>query len=121
MFRGNIEVVQFLGSALIVTAGKDDYIKFWRFDEIDDVEPEEDLISEITLVKSIKLFDNAHIISLNTEFFQTKGIIMVKCTNGQILKIVFKDYIRIMSEFDDEIRNKNFQPIIQGNHNHPSP
>lgn len=102
-----------------MTAGQDDYLKFWSFEEIDDVEPEEDLKSEISLKKSIKLFSGAHVISVNSEFFESKGIIFVKCSNGQLLKILFKDYMVIMSQFHDEVLKKNFINIVEGKWSKP--
>ena len=107
--------MEFLGKSLILTAGHDNFIKFWNYNEIDDVEPEEDLISEISLVKSIRLFEDAHVISINTEFFEKKGILFVKCSNGKILKVLFRDYMIIMSQHHEEIIQKNYIKIIESN------
>ena len=111
--RGNIEVVEFLGKTLVLTAGDDNFLKFWSFEEIDDVEPEEDLISEIGLVKSVRLFDNGHVISVNSEFLEEKGMILVKCSNGKIVKVLFRDFLMIKSEYLDEIHEKDYRKIVE--------
>ena len=107
--------MEFLGKTLLITAGQDNFLKFWRFDEIDDVEPEEDLIYEISIVKSIHLFKNAHVVSINTEFFEKKGVLFVKCTNGKIFKILFRDYMIIMSQHHDEVIAKDYSKIVESN------
>ena len=97
---------------MILTAGRDNYIKFWDYEEIDDVEPEEDLISEISLVKSIHIFKGANIISINTEFFETEHFLLIKASNGKILKLIFKDFEILRSQ--KTMKRKDFTKIVQG-------
>lgn len=112
ILRGNIEVVEFIGKNIILTAGRDNHIKFWLYDEIDDIEPEEHLISEISPLKSIYLYEDAHILSINTDFFEKEHFIFIKTSDGKILKLIFMDFKILINQ---EMNSKqNYTKIIQG-------
>lgn len=112
--RGNIEVVEFLGNKVLLSAGDDPYLRFWDFEQIDDLEPEEDGTAEIEPIKEIFLFPECRVISVNLEFFATQGFVTVKTQQGKILKIIFKDVELITME--KKLEKKDYAKVVRGKH-----
>lgn len=68
-----------LDASLVMTAGRDGCVKFWDYDKLNEIEPEEDSHTvDIEPVKVVKIGDNVHIKSLIKDTENDRWIVLVR-------------------------------------------
>lgn len=68
-----------------MTAGRDGCVKFWDYDKLNEIEPEEDSHTvDIEPVKVVKLGAGVHIKSLIQDRENDRWIVLVRAVAGQL-------------------------------------